>query len=338
MGVFDAIGSLGSAIYNVGAGVVNAAGGVNDIISGISVSDDTLAQGQYNFNYRAFPNDLGMEYNGHYMVININVPVNRANEVRTQFGNQFTVLNNEYSKVDMLRFGTGPNATALGAGRGIQREALAIPRYTRRIAESVALFMPNALVFSSQNAYEDISLTAIAGAVGVGAVQGLLGRLNIPGAGFVGSVVGAVGGVIGQASRIAGTPINPRVEVLYATTPQRTFVFEVLMAPRNERESITIEEIVRTLRFHSAPEIDPRFGGLTLVPPAEFDITFYNKGKENLAIPRINTCVLERVDVDYAPTGTGFSTFSNGFPVAVRLSLGFREVEILHKARVIQGF
>lgn len=331
MSIFDTIGT----VYN---GLSNFVGGVNDIVSGISVSDDTLAQGQYNFNYRAFPNDLGMEYNGHYMVININVPVTRSGEVRSQFANRFTLLPNEFSKVDTLRFGTGPGATALGAGAGVQREAFAIPRYTKRIAESVALFMPNALVFSSQNAYEDISLTAIAGAVGVGAVQGLLGRLPIPGAGFVSSLIGVGGAVIGQGSRIAGTPINPRVEVLYATTPQRTFVFEVLMAPRNEKESVTIEEIVRTLRYHSAPEIDPRFGGLTLVPPAEFDITFYNKGKENLAIPRINTCVLERVDVDYAPTGTGFSTFSNGFPVAVRLSLGFREVEIIHKARVIQGF
>jgi hypothetical protein len=334
MSIFDTIGS----IYD---GVTNFVGGVNDIVSGISVSDDNLAQGQYNFRYRAFPNDLGIEYNGHYMVININVPVKRGNEgtPRGQFSSQFTVLNSEFSKVDTLRFGTGPGATALGAGvSGGQTEAFAIPRYTRRIAESVALFMPNALVYSSQNAYEDISLTAIAGAVGVGAVQGLLGRLPIPGAGFVSSLISAGGAVIGQGSRIIGTPINPRVEVLYATTPQRTFIFEVLMAPRNEKESITIEEIVRTLRFHSAPEIDPRFSGLTFIPPAEFDITFYNKGKENLAIPRINTCVLERVDVDYAPTGTGFSSFSNGFPVAVRLSLGFREVEIIHKTRVIQGF
>jgi hypothetical protein len=327
--------SIPGASFVTGAisGISNTLGGVKDIISGISVSDDTLGQSQYNFNYRAFPNDLGMEYNGHYMVINVNVPVRRNNELRSQFGNQFTFLPNEFSKVDVLRFGTGPGATDTG---GRQREIASIPRYTRRIAESIALFMPNAMVYSSTNAYEDISLTAIAGAVGVGAVTGLLGRLNIPGAGFVASVAGVTGSVIGQATRIAGTPINPRVEVLYATTPQRSFVFEVLMAPRNERESVTIQEIVRTLRFHSAPEIG--FAGLTLVPPAEFDITFYNKGVENLAIPRINTCVLERVDVDYAPTGTGFSTFSNGYPVAVRLSLGFREVEILHKARVLQGF
>jgi hypothetical protein len=47
--------------------------------------------------------------------------------------------------------------------------------------------------------------------------------------------------------------------------------------------------------------------------------------------------VLERVEVDYAPTGT-YATFRNGHPVAVRLSLGFRELEPVHKQRVLQGF
>ena len=54
-------------------------------------------------------------------------------------------------------------------------------------------------------------------------------------------------------------------------------------------------------------------------------------------IIRINTCVLERCEVDYAPSGV-YSTFTNGHPVAVRLSLGFREIEPVHKKRILQGF
>ena len=33
-----------------------------------------LGQSRYDFRYLVFPNDLGMDDNGHYMVININVP------------------------------------------------------------------------------------------------------------------------------------------------------------------------------------------------------------------------------------------------------------------------
>ena len=100
-----------------------------------------------------------------------------------------------------------------------------------------------------------------------------------------------------------------------------------------------MEQIIKALRYHSAPELDKTsiIGGFTFVPPAEFDITFFNKGVENIHIPRISTCVLERIEVDYAPTGV-YSTFRNGYPVAARLSLGFRELEIVHKERILRGF
>ena len=128
-------------------------------------------------------------------------------------------------------------------------------------------------------------------------------------------------------------PINPRVEVLYSHTDLRSFTFEFLMSPKNKSESVAMWNIIKTLRQHSVPELDPATGGSTFIPPAEFDFTFYHKGKENTNIPRINTSVLNAVEVQYDPTGT-FGTFSNGHPVAVRLSLRFTEVEPLHRKRI----
>lgn len=315
-----------------------------------SVSDDTLSQSQYDFSYLAFPNDLTSDARGHYMVININVPVYKDGTQRSSYSGAATLLPNEYSKVDVLRFGSGAGATASG---GAQREAFSLPRYTRRIAQSVALYMPGSIVYSSQPRYEEISLTAMSGQLLAGAVQGagsvLGGAVGTMLGGAVGSLVGSqigsagaglvtgAGQAVGQLAQIAGYPINPRVEVLFSTTPQRQFVFDILMAPRNEKESETIQSIIQTLRYHAAPEIDSKTYGLTFIPPAEFDITFYNKGQENTSIPRINTCVMDRIEVDVAPQGV-YSTFSNGHPVAVRLLLGFREIEIGHKRRILQGF
>jgi hypothetical protein len=99
-----------------------------------------------------------------------------------------------------------------------------------------------------------------------------------------------------------------------------------------------MEKIIKTLRFHSSAELNSVTQGLTWIPPADFDITFFNKGVENIHLIRINTCILERVEVDYAPLSGIYSTFRNGYPVAARLSLGFREVEPLHKKRILQGF
>jgi hypothetical protein len=99
-----------------------------------------------------------------------------------------------------------------------------------------------------------------------------------------------------------------------------------------------MKNIINALRFYSAPELDSQTSGFTFIPPADFDISFYKDGKENLAIPRINTCVLEEVTIDYAPMNDQWVTFSNGHPVAAQVTLKFRETEILHKKRILQNF
>jgi hypothetical protein len=101
-----------------------------------------------------------------------------------------------------------------------------------------------------------------------------------------------------------------------------------------------VQKILNRLQFHQAPEINTDSNGFFLVPPSEFDIQFYYNGKENPNIPKISTCVLETIDVDYAPNG--FSAYEvmgenvpgvgrTGMPVAIRLSLQFKETEYLLK-------
>lgn len=320
-----------------------------------------LAQSRYKFDYTVFPEDIGMDYQGHYMIININVPTQgiktdglALGKAAGAYTGYFTEIDN-VSKVDVLRFGKykipgAPNAALttrfprpgdfnrflpegvqnfFGSAESLIPDSFKefgqnfmekyIPvgaRSTRRIAESIALFMPTPLIFNQQNVYEEVSLTSLAGRLTIGA---------------------ALTEIAQRGAQLGQKPINPMIEVLFANTPQRLFTFELLMAPRNERESWAIKKIIQTLRFHGSPEINPDFPFLW-IPPAEFDITFFNKGVENTHILRINTCVLERCEVDYSPTSGIYSTFRNGHPVAVRLSLGFRELEPISKARVLAGF
>lgn len=314
----------------------------------LPIENIDLNQSRYKFNSLVFPNDLGMSDNDHYMIININVPTRTFfDNVAGSYESYFSPLNPiERSKVDRLRYGpSGPTVPIGDIGSNNGNSAFfSLPRRTRRIAESIALHMPSPLIFNTQNAYEEVSLTNIGFKLGIGtskAVQYLAGLFNNRVAGTlaagVGRVLSAAGGQnVGLASKILQSPINPAVEILFANTLVRQFTIEVLMAPRNENESKTMENIIRTMKFHGAPEINDTLG-LFWIPPAEFDITFFNKGKENLHILRINTCVLERIEIDYSPTGV-YSTFTNGSPVAVRMSLGFKELEPIHKKRVTQGF
>jgi hypothetical protein len=316
----------------------------------------TLRQSEYDFTSRVFPEDLGQEDNAHYMILNINVPVKGlalpggvgqlVSPQNTEITNNGVPVNGSllsgfanFSTVDKLRFGQSiySNNANIGGVIPFNQNFLSPPRYTRRIKESIALHMPNGgLVFTEPNVYEEVSMTAMAGNFVGGILSTLLpkeGTLVNRTEGM--SLFNSVGSVIKSGSQILGAPINPRVEVLFSTRPQRQWVFEVFMLPRSETEAATVKQIIQTIRFYAAPEITT--SGFFFVPPAEFDITFFFNGEENQNLPRINTCVLERIDVDYAPETT-YSTFRNGQPIAVRMSLAFREVEILHKERVFQGF
>lgn len=312
---------------------------------------------KYDFNYRSFPDDLGSNYNSHYMVININVQTDAMNNPRggqgfdSSFGPANYTMRGDLSTIDSLKFPNGINSlpgTNLVAGGSDNATTIQLQRSTRRIKEAIALFMPVPTIYTHTNVYEEISLTAFGAqalklgvtAAGKAIAAGLSRTADAAVRNGLG-VTGVINSAFNNARKIAsiaGYPINPKIEVLFSHTPQRSFRMEILMAPKNAAESETIKNIISTLRFHSAPEISS-FGAIfpVFIPPAEFDIKFYHNGRENLNIPRINTCAMEQIEVDYAPTGV-YSTFRNGHPVAIRLSMAFRELEILHKQRVTQGF
>jgi hypothetical protein len=313
--------------------------------------DYGLGQSNYDFYYRTFPDDLGKQsYNSHYMLINVNVQtdsqMNRVTGPGLGAKTLATVLNNELSKTDSLRYnidsnfygssGTEGGSFAQQPGINVSFDPSALnitrPRFTRRIKESIALYMPNAeLTFNDTHDFENISLTKFGATIATGALSFAAALVGAPNA-ISDSLTG-----IGQAAQIFGRPINPKVEVLYANTMQREHRFDFIFSPASQKESLALRQIIRTLRYHAAPELKAGIQSFFWIPPAEFDITFYHRGVENTAIPRINTCALTQIDVSYSPNGT-WSTFQDGFPTQIRMQLAFRETEVTHKLRVLQGF
>jgi hypothetical protein len=139
--------------------------------------------------------------------------------------------------------------------------------------------------------------------------------------------------------------VNPQLELLYSSPEFRTFRFEFMLYPRSQQEALEIQKIINRLRFHQAPEVLGQgnaggTAGLFLVPPSEFDISFYYNGSENPNIPTISTCVLQSIDTDYAPNGQFAAYETNdldaklggtGMPLGIRLTLTFKETQILTK-------
>ena len=327
---------LGSEQYNHYM-VINVNVQTTTNITGQTKVDTSLSQSGNSFgpsNFKAYLNEASTVDQLRYQDLTGNAQ-NRFNSFIDNFRQGFSNL----GQGNFLEGATNLIDSADAASSLLPSDVY-VPRNTRRIDQAIALFMPTPVTYTQQNVYEEISLSSFgfqAGKLGVslGAALAQGTRGTNPSRAQIGNPYGEL---IRQGFSLVGRPINPKLEVLFSHTPQRSFAMEFLMAPKSEEESKTVKNIIDTFRFHAAPEITGSLGIVpTFIPPAEFDIQFYHKGKPNDKIPKINTCALERIEVDYAPAGV-YSTFSNGYPVAIRLSLAFRELEILHKKRVQQGY
>lgn len=215
---------------------------------------------------------------------------------------------------------------------------------------TIALYIPNTIVFGQQNEYSDISLTDQLGLV-LGAsqfAQATDGGGSLGNSGLFGLEAGskaiskAFGGGNDMSDLIlmntGGVAINPQIEVIFRKTEMRKFQFDFMMAARSRTEMQSIHNIVNQFRSAAAPSFAAGGGGRYLIPPSEFDIQFKFSGADSIMIPKISTCVITNVICDYAPSGQYAVFGSDGRPVSVRLQLNFEEVDLITKDKTMQGY
>ena len=233
---------------------------------------------------------------------------------------------------------------------------------TRRITDSVALYLPPNVQDNTSAAYEDTPT----GVLGLGAKAGLgfidafaakdydaAARIFAESGGVFAAEVakragaalaeGAAGaeGALGLFNRVFGRADNPFMEVLFTSMNIRTFTYNFNFAPRNEDETAEVQKIIQLFRYHMAPELQGA-NSRYLTLPSEFDIHYMYHGAdgtsyENDYFNRIATCVLENVAVNYTP-GDKVRTFQDGAPTQITMGLTFRETELLTKERINQGY
>ena len=221
-------------------------------------------------------------------------------------------------------------------------------RTTKRTVDSITLYMPDTLNFDYRQNYDELKLGSGLGGLTSGAAS-IYDAFNTSAskggqtaAPFIASYVLGNFGEYGRAlsAGALGVVQNPMLELLYSHPNFRTFVFDFMLYPRDEKEALEVQKILERLRFHQAPEIKDGSYGYFLIPPSEFDIKFYYNGRINENIDKISTCVLENIIVNYAPSGfTAYESLgqnspklgSTGMPVAIQLTLMFKEAQILTK-------
>lgn len=271
-----------------------------------------------------------------------NVLESSAKEVGSFLGQVYknttqTILNNNVSKIGASR----KEGTILNA-----------LNKTYLTKDAIALYMPDTLMFTNSQTYEQLTPgNDIFGQLAVAAGQSLVGSnrdaINdlVKSAGRL-KLQQALGGLgsTGQLGLFAatGTVVNPMLEMIYKSPNFRSFRFDFNFYPRSEAEAMQVQKIIERLRFHQAPELaEASRGGIgLLIPPSEFEIKFYYNGIENPNISKIGLCVLQSIDVNYAPNGfSAYEVLANrvptvggtGMPVGITVSLAFQEVTYLTK-------
>jgi hypothetical protein len=248
----------------------------------------------------------------------------------------------------------------IGKSTGAAFQALTASDVKRDTGTIIRLYVPDTVNVQYSAGYDDLSLAGVLGkpyfiaqagvslfdkyknSSGTGGVDMAKLANSVGDDPFVRQIVGNfLGGA--DAGRLltgaVGQALNPQMQVIFSSVGFRTFQFDFTLTPYSQEEAIQIKKIVEAFKMAGAPEIqkNPIFGqGMFFKVPDRFQIRFLYNGRRNENVHRIAECVLENIAVDYAPIG--WATFGDGNPVQTKLTLQFKEVEIIDKTRIKQGF
>lgn len=204
-------------------------------------------------------------------------------------------------------------------------------RPQKRLQAAIALYVPNELNirYSASWAEED---TAEFQAFARGAQEAgrAMGGDTSKSGGLVKEVLGSLAISKGPAALgiASGLAANPKKEQAFKNVDFRTFTFDYRFSPKSETEAQNVLNIIRALKYHMHPEL--KENGFLYIYPSEFDIVYYKGATENLNIHRHTSCVLTEMNVNYTPNGV-FSTFPNGMPTQINVTMTFKELMLLSK-------
>jgi hypothetical protein len=332
-----------------------------------------MAENPYQYGTVYYPQETSNLGDGHYVIFDIltskqskfktntfdngkltDASANFVGEPFQVFGKRQGTFNNRIKNIKSR--GITQTNRVRGVNSGLFRYAESNHTY---ISDSILLYMPaEGMKFNYSAHYEalDAGLAGdmAAGIAGVINEAGFADKIKalakgtsgvaielVKSAGF--AVVGMVPGFENTRAvydKFKGQAKNPNLESVFKSVPFRSFNFPFTFAPKNQKEKDSVHKILQLFRFHMLPEHQNGANGYFNVP-SEFQITYMYRDKENTYLPRISRCVLQKVEIDYAPEGviSSLPPDERGAPpTIISLDLSFGETEIMTKETVAQGF
>ena len=231
---------------------------------------------------------------------------------------------------------------------------------TRRLDTAIAMYMPSSVQVTYGTKYADEAIGGLAAAAssiyqgvkaGESPGEALIEQLpNIAddfkkkGLNVVTGIIDGLGITSGAREAIeitTGAVVADRMELAFKNVDRRSFQYTFKMIPKNSREADEIRKIVFAFKSNMLPEMLNGRDRDTMTVPNTFNIQYMYKGKENDYVHRISECFLDNVGVTYG--GDRYKTFEphaddGAPPVETAITLSFKEIEIITRERVFEGY
>ena len=180
--------------------------------------------------------------------------------------------------------------------------------------------------------------------VGVGGLKNVGAQAaSAEGGAVVGGLIGGIlGGITGAATGSAikgafagkGIARNPHMAVLFQGTGFRTHSFSYKLVPKNQEDSKTITQIIKSFKLAMVPEYIRQNHFFRY--PQQFRIELSKPDH----LFKFQTCVLTGFNVNYHGEGGAFyHSLENGeeAPVSVTMDMNFTETRIITKDEIEEG-
>ena len=252
----------------------------------------------------------------------------------TKYGENFfsTGANEGFGQatVNTIKDGIGAAADGLVAGTNfLDANSQFLKEPKGKYIGHISLYMPEAFNLSAAISYDDSTSVASA----MGSIP-LLGKV-------IKTATNVAEGAGNEAFRVAlnraGYVFNPQKQVLFQGVEFRHFSMSFTFTPYSQAEAEQVKQIIQKFRMYAAPKRNTSINkNMFWVPPALFEIDFRMNGTHNKHLPKLQRCIINSIDVNYAPNG--WTTHTDGAPVQTTMTLELQETSLIGRDEISKGY
>ncbi len=302
-----------------------------------------LLGNKYALEFYQYPRDLASATRGHVVEFTI-YEVEEAQYEKTVDTSKASFAENVQSTVQ--------NA-ATNFKKAAESVNLKLQPKRKKAAKSIALYMPETMAFTYNATYGETNLIAIGRSIAAGGQAAIDSykptTTAAKAATTAGNAAAAAGKGLARAissnnyalGRLAlnaqGLAVNPQKQLLFDGIGFREYQLMFTFTPYSREEARQVEEIIKAFKFHAAPRITESAAGMFFVVPSTIQPKFMFNGSENKKISKVAESVLTSVDVNYAPNPY-WSSHSDGAPVQTMLTLMFKEIQLIDRNMIKDGY